>query len=592
MALTRLPKELDETYKEAIQRIDSQNDDDALLARRILSWISFAERAMTASELRHALAVGDLEPDETSLDEEALIDEDLLVTVCAGIVIIDKESQIIRLIHYSTQEYFDRNRNTLFPNARTIIANDCFRYLSLDPFSEGSVSTDREMLKRLRDYPFVLYASSYWGSHALHAPESNCDEEINRFFDNASHVQATIQAGNIPGHRYFDWSQRHPQDVPAMVYAASFGLSITVSHFIVRGDDIEGRGSDWQTALMVAAKNGHEDTVTRLLNENANQNAKGIDGETSLTLAANNGHESIVSKLITAGSDITLYAADGWTPLMAASSNGHEKVVEILLAAGVEVDRASDDGSTALIWATKGGYAAVVSTLLAAGANVALKNSTGRNAATIARIKGNEEVVNILAAWNKPITEETPNLIPTIQRDEILHPPGENDPVEDPEELEEKGVDAAIDFAIDTSSRHYQSSFRQQYHLLDKLGKGHEATIYLCRDKARGFRYGAKVYQKPAKWTRRNLAQRDSILQEIKGLSTLQHPNILNLIDVMNEDERTYVVLELAAEGELFNWIVSKEKATEPQARAISSQIMSAIQYIVSLPFFLLALGC
>lgn len=403
MALTRLPKELDENYKEAIQRIDSQNDDDALLARRVLSWISFAERAMTASELRYALAVGDLGTEETVLDEEALIDEDLLVTVCTGIVIVDKESQIIRLIHYSAQEYFDRHRNELFPDARTLLANDCLRYLTLECFSEGSVSNDGEMQRRIQEYPFFLYASSFWGSHARQAPESNCIEQISQLFDNVDILQATIQAVSVPGHRYYDWSQRYPQDVPPMVYAASFGLSGTVNQFILRGDDIEGRGSDWQTSLMAAAKNGHEDTLTRLLNENANQDATGIGGETSLTLAANNGHESVVSKLITAGSDISIRADDGWTALIAASFHGHEMVVSLLLAAGAEVDIPSEDGSTALIWATKGGNAAVVSQLLAAGADVSLKNSTGRNATTIARIKGNREVMNVLNAWNKSI---------------------------------------------------------------------------------------------------------------------------------------------------------------------------------------------
>jgi len=50
-ALKNLPKELDRTYQEAMQRIKSQNDDDKQLAERVLSWISFAFRPLTLSEL-------------------------------------------------------------------------------------------------------------------------------------------------------------------------------------------------------------------------------------------------------------------------------------------------------------------------------------------------------------------------------------------------------------------------------------------------------------------------------------------------------------------------------------------------------------
>lgn len=575
MALARLPKELDETYKEAIQRIDGQNDDDALLGRRVLSWISFAERAMTASELRHALAVGDLEPEETILDEEALTEEDLLVTVCAGIVIIDKESQIIRLIHYSAQEYFNRHRNALFPDAKISLANDCLRYLTLEHFSGGSVPNDGEMQRRIQEYPFFLYASSFWGSHARQAPESNCVEHINRFFDNENIIQATIQAGSVPGHRYYDWSQRYPQDVPSLVYAASFGLSRTVSHFILKRHDIEGRGSDSQTALMIAARNGHEDTVTQLLHENASQDARSIGGETSLILAANNGHELVVSKLITAGSDTSIRARDGWTALIAASFHGHDRIVALLLAAGAEVDIPSEDGSTALIWATKGGHTSVVNKLLAAGANASLKNSTGRNATTIARIKGNKEVVDVLTAWNTS-TIETPGFIPTIQRDETLHSQGQ---IENSEEPGEDGVDAEIEIAMKSLTTH--ASFREQYAIIEKIGQGHYAPVYLCLDKARGFRYAAKTYQKPAKG-----ALKGQLLQEIKVILALQHPNILNFIDFIDEDERIYLVLELAPEGELFNWIVTNQKATEPVGKAIHRQLMNGVQYLVSLQRF------
>ena len=41
-----------------------------------------------------------------------------MVSVCAGLVTVDEESDIIRLVHYTTQEFFERTQNIWFPNCR------------------------------------------------------------------------------------------------------------------------------------------------------------------------------------------------------------------------------------------------------------------------------------------------------------------------------------------------------------------------------------------------------------------------------------------------------------------------------------------
>jgi hypothetical protein len=66
-----------------------------------------------ASEsLQHALTV---EPGESKLDEDNIPDEQLLTSLSAGLVIVDKESSIIRLVHCTTQEYFNGIRASRFP---------------------------------------------------------------------------------------------------------------------------------------------------------------------------------------------------------------------------------------------------------------------------------------------------------------------------------------------------------------------------------------------------------------------------------------------------------------------------------------------
>ena len=60
-------------------------------------------------ELQHALAV---ETGTSELDEENLLEIGDLISVCAGLVIADEESNIIRLVHYTTQEYLERTQMT------------------------------------------------------------------------------------------------------------------------------------------------------------------------------------------------------------------------------------------------------------------------------------------------------------------------------------------------------------------------------------------------------------------------------------------------------------------------------------------------
>jgi hypothetical protein len=98
-------KALDQAYEQAMVRIQGQVPEHQQLARQVLSWIACSRRRLTSSELQHAIGV---EIDASSLDRENITDIGLIVSVCAGLVIIDTESDIVRLVHYTTQEYFQR----------------------------------------------------------------------------------------------------------------------------------------------------------------------------------------------------------------------------------------------------------------------------------------------------------------------------------------------------------------------------------------------------------------------------------------------------------------------------------------------------
>src|SRR5206468_1050722 len=111
---------------------------------------------VTSPELRHALAV---ELDTSELDEENIPETGDIVSVCAGLVTVDEESNIIRLIQRTTQEYFERTWTSWFSNAPTYIAKTCATYLLFDAFQTGFCPTDEEFEVRLRLHPLYDYAA-------------------------------------------------------------------------------------------------------------------------------------------------------------------------------------------------------------------------------------------------------------------------------------------------------------------------------------------------------------------------------------------------------------------------------------------------
>lgn len=124
------------------------------------------------------------------------------------------------------------------------------------------------------------------------------------------------------------------------------------------------------------------------------------------------------------------------------------------------------------------------------------------------------------------------------------------------------------------------NGFKQQYTIQEQLGKGHFASVYLCVEKSTGTRYAVKKFEKRSGPGERSKVE--GLQQEIAVLMGVSHPNLLCLKDTFDEDDGVYLVLELAPEGELFNWIVMKQKLTEAESRKVFVQLFQAVKYLVS----------
>lgn len=310
-------------------RIETQAGPQKELAKQVLSWITCAKRPLTISELQHALAI---EVGDSSLDMENIPSIQDIVSVTAGLVAVDQESNILRLVHYTAQQYFERTRNRWFPTAERDIATACVTYLSFDVFESGFCKTIEELMARLRRNPFYSYVAHNWGHHARNA--TTLPQKVMDFLDCETKREASIQSlmsVNMLWHSAFthggiflnfDHTQIVPRQMTALHLAAYFGLTEAIRVLIIRGHPLDAHDRYRRTPLSLAAEQGHVTVVKQLLETGKIEpNLRDAEGRTPLSWAASSGHVEVVRQLMAADEEVNLNCKDSiqdWTPLVAA----------------------------------------------------------------------------------------------------------------------------------------------------------------------------------------------------------------------------------------------------------------------------------
>jgi ankyrin repeat protein len=404
-ALAKLPTGIEaysQAYDDAMERIESQVDDQTDLAKQVLSWITCARRPLTTLELQHALAV---EHASSDIDEDNMPEIQDMLSVCAGLVTVDDESKVIRLVHYTTQQYFEQNQTKWFSNTEANITAVCLTYLSFSAFWTGPCQTRTEYQKRLYSYPFYDYAARNWGHHARGENPRSQQEIPNQtvidFLETESKLHASSQVILANRQIFFrpHFNRHFPMYTTALHVAAYFGLEAALDALLKGKYPPDTQDLNGQTPLSWAAEIGNFVFVKRFLEtgEVDVDSREPGHGRTPLIFAAGNGHLAIVELLVSHGADVELADSElDSTPILWAAWRGYKDVVMFLLDQGADIEARNFFDSSALSLAVKSGHSGVVKLLLQRGANTDLVDKHDQSPLSHAAEEGYENIVEML----------------------------------------------------------------------------------------------------------------------------------------------------------------------------------------------------
>ncbi|XP_042317673.1 triple functional domain protein isoform X3 [Sceloporus undulatus] len=119
----------------------------------------------------------------------------------------------------------------------------------------------------------------------------------------------------------------------------------------------------------------------------------------------------------------------------------------------------------------------------------------------------------------------------------------------------------------------WKDNFDSLYCEVAELGRGRFSVIKRCDQK------GTKR-EVAAKFVNKKLMKRDQVTHELGIMQNLQHPQLVGLLDTFETSTSYILVLEMANQGRLLDYIVQWGNLTEGKIKLYLGEILEAVQYL------------
>ena len=371
-SLQRLPEDLDQTYDDALERIKHQDSQKRARADQVFTLISCAKRPLSLAEVRQALSI---RSGDTFLDPRALPKAESLISACCGLVVIEGSGQTVRLVHYTTEEYFRRKwQRYRSPEAHRHVAGVLITYLSSTTFSTFSPD------KMIEDLINRVATDGSVSSPRLIPYEELKEKAVNSYMNTLhSYMNTLLESNTLMQYAAQNWDHHARIAFTDLGYNPNPCLAIVDCHNRKKDDS-------WNLMQLIPAFLGKKPNVLCANEVVHHVKAKlGFLGYqvlsptkvTELHIAASIGIICLVIYYLNLGVDIDAIDSEGMTALHKAAKNGHVGIVRLLLDSGAAIESLDRKGRSALAWSLRTNNVSVSELLLQRGSECGLKNVHG-----------------------------------------------------------------------------------------------------------------------------------------------------------------------------------------------------------------------
>ena len=370
-ALDQLPSDIDTYFDVTIERIAKLPKGRKALGMNTLMWLTHTFEPLKFSGLSEALAVP---YSSDSIDVSFCPSRQVVLECSMGLVTVDDDTEVVKLVHHSVYEYLRSVSQNLFPSAKTHLSDVCLKYLAFSDFSNGPCRDETSLNLWLGLHPFVSYAAVHWANHIKEAASEEAKGKAVDLVMSQPHRASMSQIKR--------YAQRYREEYWAWEEVNSITPLHAACHFEL------------------------EELVIGLLAQKANINAiTSICRTTPLILAAAQANAAILQAILNKQPDL---AHCNWygTALHCATEAGRLESIDLLMAAGCPVDICESRlGRTPLHCAADMGNHLTERRLLENGADEMARDNSGKTFLHNRVIVGMKFPINLLELRKRAYTE-------------------------------------------------------------------------------------------------------------------------------------------------------------------------------------------